>query len=151
MSESEVMYSFDKVPEMSKIEVTDDNVSEWNRYQEPFTGVILTNKQMLDIILENVNGVVDDVKDYLAYCIECEFATEEREVFMDMLSNKLLSKDWPTYDEYGGRLMNKIVLGSDVGEDFLKKVQKFAKIAGYKVRNKSKQNGELKQLWAIGK
>jgi len=107
MPKNKVLYSFTVMPDMRKIDVTADIIHNWNKYQEPFTGLRMTDQQMLDLILtDKVAG-----HELLMEGIEEEFVTEQRERFMDMLANKLLNRNWPTYDEDGGNLYNKSING----------------------------------------
>lgn len=106
-------------------EITDEMVSDWNRYQEIFTGIKMTNEQMLDIIKNDFKGG----DNFLYEAATDEFETGMREQFMEMLSRKLIKKEWPC--------------GCDMDLDefrkFEQELMEAAKAAGYKVND-----GELK-------
>jgi hypothetical protein len=118
-----------------EIKVTDKDVSGWNRYQQMWTGIKLTNQQMVDIIKESPDGG----DRFLQEAVEVEFETGMRETFMGMLSKKLIGEDWPTYSSFGSGLTNAATADTHDAsmEAFMKKLYEAAEKAGFKVQKET--------------
>lgn len=100
--------------------VTDTWLSECNDYQSMFTGIDLTPEQMLEIFTYDQYGRENN---YLLLESLADFETGRRECFMNQLSEKLISSDWPCG-------MNK---GEPKYKDFYPRLYQAAKATGYKV------------------
>lgn len=102
--------------------ITDKEVSVWNKCQSERTGIVMTNQQMLDVILapEQKHG-----KDFLIEAVTNGFETDRREDFQDMLAQKLLGKNWCTTRGTG--------IFKEPKENFMKELHIAAIEAGYTV------------------